>query len=185
MDARGFFSKIRAAAKGLAAKLHRRQPAMIELPPSARQVPADPAMHALDFSERYAEPLDYLVSQRMLDLGIPTEKIGASDREHGIVHAAFHWFDKNGGNVTPDGRITADSGLFNLDLLKKEYGKKAGKLFEKSRLRDRLDAILAHEDAEHRTGSHVAALKVAPDTELPISHRARELLRAMEKGWRR
>ncbi|MGA2706505.1 MAG: hypothetical protein ABSH35_36280 [Isosphaeraceae bacterium] len=64
------------AAKGLAAKLRRRQPAMTGLPPSARRVPADPAMHALDFSERYAEPLDYLVSQRMLDLGCPSRLPG-------------------------------------------------------------------------------------------------------------
>jgi hypothetical protein len=58
-------------------------------------------------------------------------------------------------------------------------------LFERSRLRDRLDSIIAHEFEEHRNGmSHVAALKAAPETDLRISERAREICRAMEKGWR-
>jgi hypothetical protein len=185
MDARGFFSKITAAAKGLAARLRRRQPGMIGTPPSARQVPADPAMHALDFSERYAEPLDYDVSQRMLDLGIDPAQIGMPDYAHNIRHAAFHPHGRQGGSISPDGRITVDSGILNPDLLKKDYGRKAGKLFERARLRDRLDSILAHEYEEHRTGSHAGALKAAPKTDLPISDRAREIAGAMEKGWSR
>ena len=49
----------------------------------------------------------------------------------------------------------------------------------------RLDAIVAHEYEEHRHGgSHVEALKHAPSTELPITDRAREIVRAMQKGWR-
>jgi hypothetical protein len=69
--------------------------------------------------------------------------------------------------------------------MKADYGKKAGKLFERSRLRDRLDAIIAHEYEEHRHGvSHESALKAAPKTQLPISDRAREIAKAMEKGWR-
>ena len=32
--------------------------------------------------------------------------------------------------------------------------------------------------------SHEAALKAAPKTDLPISDRAREICRAMERGWR-
>jgi hypothetical protein len=70
MDARGLFSRIRAAAKGLAAKFRPRQPAMIGTPPSARPMWHDPAAHARDFAERYAEPMDYAVSQRMTELGI-------------------------------------------------------------------------------------------------------------------
>ena len=78
-----------------------------------------------------------------------------------------------------------DSGLLNDDLLKKDYGTKAARLFERARLRDRLDVIIAHEYEEHRHGmSHEAALKAAPKTELPISDRARELAKAMSRGWR-
>src|SRR5208337_627833 len=61
---------------------------------------------------------------------------------------------------------------------------KAGKLWANSRYRDRQDALIAHEDEEYRTGDHQKALKAAPQTELPISDRAREILRAMERGWR-
>jgi hypothetical protein len=32
-----------------------RPPAMVGTPPSARQIPAHPELHALDFAQRYAE----------------------------------------------------------------------------------------------------------------------------------
>jgi hypothetical protein len=74
--------------------------------------------------------------------------------------------------------------VLNDDLLKKDYGRLAGKLFEREALRHRLDAIIAHEYEEHRHGmDHDAALKAAPNTKLPISERAREIAKAMEKGW--
>jgi hypothetical protein len=91
-----------------------------------------------------------------------------------------------GGSYAPDGRLIADSGVFNLELLRNDYGATASKLFERSRLRDRLDSIIAHEFEEHRNGmDHAAALKAAPDTDLRISKRAREICRAMQEGWRR
>lgn len=34
-------------------------------------------------------------------------------------------------------------------------------------------------------GDHDAAVRVAPETELPISDKARGILREMRKGWRR
>jgi hypothetical protein len=46
--------------------------------------------------------------------------------------------------------------------------------------RDRVDAAIAHEHEEARGGgSHVEALKHAPDTELAISEGGRHILRAM------
>jgi hypothetical protein len=38
---------------------------MVGIPPSARQVSADPAMYAVDFSHRYAELLDYHIAHRI------------------------------------------------------------------------------------------------------------------------
>jgi hypothetical protein len=106
------------------------------------------------------------------------------DDNRGVQWAAFHPYGTERGNNSPDGRLIVDSGVLNLDLLRKNYGGKAAGLFEKSRLRDRLDAIIAHEYEEHRHGmDHEAALKHAPKTELPITERAREICRAMEKGW--
>jgi hypothetical protein len=103
----------------------------------------------------------------------------------GIHWAAFHPHGTVGGSYAPAGRVIADSGVFNLDLLKKNYSEEASKLFERSRLRDRLDSIIAHEFEKHRNGmSHAAALNAAPKTDLPISDRAREICRAMERGWK-
>jgi hypothetical protein len=71
-------------------------------------------------------------------------------------------------------------------LLKADYDEKAARLFGKSRLRDRMDAIIAHEYEEHRHGmSHVEALKAAPGTALPIRDQARQICREMERGWKR
>lgn len=154
---------------------------MIGVPPSARQVPTDPAMHAADFAKRYAEPLDYHAAQTMLDLGVPPEKIGDSDMEHGIRHAAFHPHRKEGGTVTPDGRIILDSGVMNPERLTAIYGPEAGKVWAASSLKSRMQAVIAHELAEYETGSHEAALKAAPETRLPIGEGARRILRAMQR----
>jgi len=61
----------------------------------------------------------------------------------------------------------------------------AGKIWAKSRLKSRMQAIIAHELAEHETGSHEASLKAASETRLPIAKGARKILRAMEEGWKR
>ena len=183
---REFFSWIQAAAKGLAAKLRPRPPAMIGTPPSQRPLWHDPAAHARDFAERYSVPLSYAVEQRMMDLGIPPDQIGMPDKHHGIQWSAFHPPGTVGGSYSPDGRLIVDSGVLNTDLLKADYDEKAARLFGESRLRDRMDAINAHEYEEHRHGmSHVEALKAAPGTALPISDKAREICREMERGWKR
>jgi hypothetical protein len=86
--------------------------------------------------------------------------------------------------VMGDG-IGIDSGVLNPNLLKAEYTPKPARLFERARLRDRLDAIIAHEYEEHRNEfDHRRALEAAPRTDLAITELAREILRAMEKGWR-
>jgi hypothetical protein len=162
-----------------------RKPAMIGTPPSARPMWHDPAAHARDFAERYAQDLDLVVAQRMDKLGIHHSQIGMPDDIAGSAWAAFHPHGMEGGNNSPDGRLIVDSGVLNLDLLRRDYGSEAARLFERSRLRDRLDAIIAHEHEEHRNGmDHEAALRAAPGTNLPITERAREICQAMEHGWR-
>jgi hypothetical protein len=55
----------------------------------------------------------------------------------------------------------------------------------RTRIADRAQSIIAHELAEHEySGDHELALIAGPETKLPISHAARELLRQMERGWR-
>ncbi len=159
------------------ASFFRRKPAMIGTPPSARPMWHDPEAHAADFAARYAEPMDYLVSQRMTDLGIPTGQIGSSDLLHGIRHASFMPHDRIGGSNGAGGRLTVDSGVFNLELT---AGKPGAKQWAAERLTNRLDAVITHEyeEAAHG-GSHVDALERGPDTHLPIHEGARKLLRAM------
>jgi hypothetical protein len=163
-----------------------RKPAMIGTPPSQRPMWHDPAAHARDFAERYAHDLDLAVAERMTELGIPDDQSGMPDDKRGIQWAAFHPLDREGGYNSPDGRLVVESGLFNFDLLRKDYGEEAGKMFADSDVTSRLDAIIAHEyeECRHR-GSHVEALKHAPVTELPITDRARQIATAMERGWRR
>jgi hypothetical protein len=145
----------------------------------------DPAAHARDFAGRYAEPLDQCVAVRMEELGLSNDEIGMPDDDRGVPWAAFHLLGKQGGYNSPDGRLVVESGLLNFDLLRKDYGEEAAELFGKSALRDRLDAIIAHEYEECRHGgSHEEALKYAPDTELAITARAREICVSMRQGWR-
>jgi hypothetical protein len=153
--------------------------------PLGQHVPADPADHAKDFSHRYCELLDWQAGIRMEELGIPKDRIGSNDHDHGLSGAAFNPFERDGGGVSHVGQINLDSGMLNPEQITGKYGKQAGKLWASSRLRDRQDALIAHEDAEWRMGGdHDAAVRVAPDTVLPISDKAREILRAMRKGWK-
>ena len=145
----------------------------------------NPAEHAKDFSQRYADPLDYHAAQTMLDLGVARDKIGASDPDYEFRHAAFHPSETTAGSFTPDGRITLDSGVMNLSGMDEPYGAEAGKIWAGSGLPDRMQAVIAHEKTEAELGSHEAGLQVAPETKLPISHRAREIPRAMRDGWGR
>jgi hypothetical protein len=153
--------------------------------PLGVNVPADPADHAEDFAHRYAEPLDWQAGMHMEEMGIPSERIGSNDHARGLAGRAFNPHERSGGGISPGGRINLDSGSFNPELLTKDYGKRAGKLWAQSRLRHRWEALEAHKDAEWRMGGdHDAAVRVAPETELPISDKARKILREMRKGWK-
>jgi hypothetical protein len=88
------------------------------------------------------------------------------------------------GSVT-GGRISVDSGVLNPDQLTKDYGEDVGELWSRSRLRDRIDAIIIHEESEAKAGTHEEALALAPQTTRPISEATRRILRAMERGWHR
>jgi hypothetical protein len=138
--------------------------------------PTDPADHAEGFARRWIDRLDEYCTVRMEELGIPKDKIGASDREHGIVWCAFNPHDREGGSITTG--VTVNSGVLNPDLLK---GKKGARMWLKARLRDRIDAIIAHEYEEGRHGTHAAALKAAAKSELPVTDGARRLLRSMAR----
>ena len=87
MDEGNPFQRILEAARRLAKRLRLRQSAIIGSPPSARHVPADAAKHAAEFARRYANEIDYHASIRMTQLGIPTDRIGAT--KYGYAHRSF------------------------------------------------------------------------------------------------
>ncbi len=146
--------------------------------------PTDPAEHAQDFAKRYAQDLDIVAGQTMLDLGLTDDQMGARDHERRSEHYCFFPQDAIGGSVNRAGQVTLDSGLMNPELLAEAYDIAAQSAWKHTRLKDRAQAIIAHELAEYdHGGDHELALIAGPETKLPISHAARELLRRMEAGW--
>jgi len=162
----------------------RHKPGMVGTPPSARPQWHNPAAHALDFAERYAEPMDYHATRRMTELGVPTDQVGRPDPDHGGLWRAFFPHQTNGGGVVGD-RVNADAGLFDADLMTRKYGPIIGKRWERDRLRDRLDQIIAHEYAEASGMSHDDAVQRAAETLLPISETARRRLREIAEAEKR
>ncbi len=76
--------------------------------PLDERVPANPADHAEDFAHRNFEPLDWQASLRMEELGIPKDRIGSSDHDHGIAWCAFNPYERDGGGIVTAGRINFD-----------------------------------------------------------------------------
>jgi hypothetical protein len=152
--------------------------------PLGQHVPADPADHAEDFAHRYADKLDWLAGIRMEELGIPNDRIGSNDHDHGLERAAFNPWERHGGGISPGQRLNLDSGIFNDDLMK-PFGREADKVWKKARVRTRADTCIAHEFEEGNGSTHAEAIERAPDTELPISRAARELARIIRAGNRR
>ena len=155
-------------------------PGMIGLPPSAHGVtgrPADIAEHASQVAGEWEDVGERYVRKRMKELGIPQDQIGQPDYDGDGRWRAFDPRERKGGANTTG--VVVDSGALNLELFK---GKKGGRIYPRLALRDRIDAIIAHEYEElcHQ-GSHVAAQKAAPKTKLPIRDGARRLCRAMAR----
>jgi hypothetical protein len=150
----------------------------------AETIPADPADHAEDFAHRWVDRLENGTEGRMHALGIAEEQIGSSDHLRRVAWRVFFPHERDGGGNSTGGRLNVDSGVLNPDLLTRDYGEDAGALWARSRLRDRIDAIIFHEEAESQSGKHEQALGLAPQTARPISDRARQILRAMQLGWK-
>jgi hypothetical protein len=66
----------------------------------------------------------------------------------------------------------------NPQLNAEEIGPCAAAIWESARLRDRIDAVIAHEYEESLAGTHKGAEMRAADTALPISDKARLILHA-------
>jgi hypothetical protein len=93
-------------------------------------------------------------------------------RNSNFRHAAFHPKERTGGSNSPGARINLNSGILDPGLFAPELGPELASLWARCRLRDRMDAVIAHEHHESLGLSHPAAVEQAPDTPLPISEGA-------------
>ena len=150
-------------------------PGMIGPPPSARGGrPADPGLHASQIAQEWADVGENYVRRRNRELGIPEAMNGQPDYGGDGLWRAFDPYEREGGKNTTG--VVVDSGVLNPELLE---GEKGGRIWPKLRLKDRIDAIIAHEYEELRAGGkHAEAVKNAAKTKLPISDEARRLNRA-------
>jgi hypothetical protein len=78
-----------------------------------------------------------------------------------------------------------DPGILNPELNAVENGPEAARIWAKARLRDRIQAVIAHEDIESRGLPYAEAVQRAPETELPIGEDARRILRSIAAGAKR
>ncbi|AGA26497.1 hypothetical protein [Singulisphaera acidiphila] len=138
------------------------------------RLPQDPADHAEDFAQRYSRDLDAYCAVRMEELGTPERLHGTRDLEGDGLWTAFIARDRQGGSLLEG--IAVNSGCLNPQLLK---GKPGARIYAKASLKDRIDAIIAHEFEEDRLRSHEAVLKHGGKTELPVTDEARRILKAM------
>jgi len=143
--------------------------------------PGDPAAHATDFATRNADAFERIVQQRMRDVGVPDHLIGDTPFGGG-VRRAFHPDADTGGGVTVGRGINVDSGVLNPNLLGDPAAGGAARTWARARLRDRIDAVIAHEHEECLRGTDQAARQHAPTTGLRISDEARAILRQMAAG---
>jgi hypothetical protein len=184
------FMRLGEAVQELAGKIRPKTEAagMIGLPPSARGLtgrPADPALHAKEVAQEWEDIAEAYIQKRLRELGIPEHKIGAPDYEKGGVRRVFISEETKGGTNDRAGRLYVDSGVLNVELNAEVIGPEATKIWANARLRDRIEAVTAHEDLEARGVPHDEVVQRVPDTDLPIGENARKILRSMTEGAKR
>jgi hypothetical protein len=141
------------------------------------QLPADVA----DFANRFQDPLSRSIGNRMRQVGVPDEMIGID--WWGVDKGPFVRYDppQLGGNIRVG--LKGKPGI-NVDpAVLDANAPKMGTLpsWKSASLRDRIDAVIAHEYTEalapQGVDFHIYALKNAENTPLKISDRARQILK--------
>lgn len=134
-----------------------------------------------DFADRYQDPLSRAIGSRMRQVGVPDEMIGVE--WWGVDRGPFVRYHppQLGGNIRVglNGKpgINVDPAVFDADA------PKMGQLpsWKSAGLRDRLDAVIAHEYTEALAppgvDGHIHAVKHAETAPLRITDRARHILR--------
>jgi hypothetical protein len=172
------FDRIIFARKKLAGHVQTTQRHRTKLEP-AEPAPPDLADHAEQFALTWYDRLELFTQRRLRELGIPDHQIGALDHDFDLRLTAFHPKERTGGGISPGARINLNSGVFNPDLMVPHPSPTVSSIWSEARLRDRCDAVIAHEYHEGQGVSHAEAERRAAQTELPITEGARRILRAM------
>jgi hypothetical protein len=175
-----------AAARRLSYRFRPREPTGSAAPPPAPKyllsesvpVPADPAEHARQFAADWADRFEVYAARRMRDVGVPERFIGVADPDHRIEWRAFFPHQSEGGGNIRDRGINLDSGVLNPDLMDVRSNPVVSSLSRWARLRDRIDAVIAHELEEAEGAIHAGAARRASDTRLDISEGALRIIRA-------
>jgi hypothetical protein len=71
--------------------------------------------------------------------------------------------------------------LREMDDLMQPFGPYAHRAWRRSSVETRAMALLAHEDVETQGHTHEEAVEMSPDTALPVTNAARELLRIIRE----
>ena len=83
------------------------------------------------------------------------------------------------------GRLYVDSGVLNPQLNAEVIGPEASALWAKSRLRDRIDAVIAHEYEESSGIPHDQVVERVAETALRVGENARRILRSIANAEKR
>jgi hypothetical protein len=161
---------------------------MLGLSPSARGLTGRPTAiseHAKEVALEWEDVVEAFTENRMRELGIPEYQIGAPDYRRGGEKHAFLPQESIGGSNGTGRRLFLDAGILNPELSAEEIGPSASKFWAGSRLRDRIDAVIAHEYLEAQGIPHDEVVQRAPDTDLPIGESARRILRMIADGAKR
>ncbi len=142
-------------------------------------------MHAKEVAREWEDVAESYIQERMRQLGIPDHQIGAADYQRGGVRRVFLADEAIGGSYGTGRRLFVDSGVLNPELNAEVIGSEASKVWAKSRLRDRIEAVIVHEHLEAQGIPHDEVVERAADTDLPIGENARRILRRIAEGVRR
>ncbi len=144
--------------------------------------------HLLQFAKDWETLINLAVARRMQAVGVPNSMIGIFGMPYEDSGAFVLTHALGGSNNKIPGRgIIGDRPGINVDLAVLDPNfSPMRKLtsWSKSRLKDRIDAVIAHEYTEvlcpALTGAeapHLIAIKTAPETRLKITEGARRILR--------
>lgn len=148
--------------------------------------PYNPPPDVLRFSAEYEAQLTAAVANRMRRIGVPEEMIGIKGLPFEDAGAFVLTHAQGGANIKL-GQISGQGPAINADLAALDTQFPAMSkvpTWSRATLKDRIDAIIAHEYTEAlspaKVGlglpSHHYALENAPETSLNITARARQIL---------